>query len=348
MIIYRYITKELLLNFLISLVGLNLFLMMEKILRLSRLLSGIGTSFTRMAEIILLVQPQLLMLTIPMAFLLSVLLTYGRLGMDNELIVMRTTGASLPRISRPVVFLSLVLLIVTLSISTLLMPMAMKTLRSRVNGLLEERVMTAIEPGVFFTLIDNMVVLAGGKDRNGDIKDIFIHDSRFSDEKVITAKRGRITPVPNGIHLQIMNGILHLIKGKESTAIEFGTYEMDIILGKELLGERKVEMTPVQLLSRAGQDPKHRPDYMIEFHRRFSYPFLIIAIALLAPGLSLLSGRMGRTGGFVTGILIFAIYYILMIYAENMVKTGRVHHSFSWLPFLLLSALSIYIYRRTR
>ena len=72
-ILHRSILRELLISFLLSVVFLNFTLMMEKLLRLSRLLSSVGASPLDIAQIIFYLQPQLFILTIPMAMLLSVL-----------------------------------------------------------------------------------------------------------------------------------------------------------------------------------------------------------------------------------------------------------------------------------
>ena len=109
-IIHRSIFKELVLTFLLSLASLNFIIMMEKLIKLSRLLSGVGTSFIDMVRIILLLQPQLFLLTIPMALLLSTLLVYGRLNMDNELIILRTSGMKFRELSTPVVILRTIVL----------------------------------------------------------------------------------------------------------------------------------------------------------------------------------------------------------------------------------------------
>src|SRR4030065_2726145 len=101
-IIHKSILKELIFTFIISLAFLNIILVMEKLLRLSRFLSGVGASVADIATIILYIQPQLLLLTIPMAFLLSTLLTYGRHSLDNELVILRTSGMDFSGISNPV------------------------------------------------------------------------------------------------------------------------------------------------------------------------------------------------------------------------------------------------------
>jgi lipopolysaccharide export system permease protein len=104
-IIHKSILKELVLAFFLSLASLNFILMMEKLLRLSRFLSGVGTSVMDMSKLILYLQPQLFLLTIPMALLLSTLLIYGRLNIDNELVILRMSGMNFKRVSGPVVTL---------------------------------------------------------------------------------------------------------------------------------------------------------------------------------------------------------------------------------------------------
>lgn len=348
MIIHRYITKEVLTNLIIALVGLNLFLMMEKVLRLSRILSGVGTSMGEMLWLILLIQPQLLMVTIPMAFLMSLLLTFGRLSMDNELIVLRTTGASFQRISSPVITLSIFLTILTLGVSLVVMPETMKKLRSEVNGLISKRLSSSIEPGVFFNMLEDMVLFVGSSSPSGKLEDIFIYDGRRGKQGVITARKGNLGTSGKNIHITLYDGTLSMTNGGTGTVIDFKRYDIDLNPEGELLGERKVEMRPDELLLRADKNPSERAAYFIEFHRRFSYPLLVLVIAFLGPGLSLLSGRTGKVGGFVTGIGIFVFYYILMAYTENMVKTGSLHHLFCWAPFLLLSMLSFVVFRRTQ
>ncbi|MBM4141620.1 MAG: LptF/LptG family permease, partial [Nitrospira sp.] len=101
-IIHKSIVKELAVTFLISFAFLNFILMMEKLLKLSRFLSGIGVSIIDMAQLIIYLQTQLFLLTIPMAFLLSTLVVYGRLNLDSELIILRVSGMDFKEISKPV------------------------------------------------------------------------------------------------------------------------------------------------------------------------------------------------------------------------------------------------------
>ena len=128
-ILYRTILKELLISFLLTLAFLNSILMMEKLLRLSRLLSGVGASLFDMAKIIVFLQPQLMLLTIPMSLLLSTLLVYGRMNMDNEIIIMKTSGMNFRQISFPVMILGMLCFCASMSVSFSLGPKGSVKLR---------------------------------------------------------------------------------------------------------------------------------------------------------------------------------------------------------------------------
>ncbi|MDP2167293.1 MAG: LptF/LptG family permease, partial [Thermodesulfovibrionales bacterium] len=70
--IERSILRELFLTFLIGLVSFNFILMMEKLLKLTRLLSSVGASLLDMLKIIALIQPALFIATTPLSLLIAV------------------------------------------------------------------------------------------------------------------------------------------------------------------------------------------------------------------------------------------------------------------------------------
>jgi len=350
MVIHRYIMRELGLTFIICIVGLNMVLMMEKVLRLSRLMSGIGASYVDMTRVLLLIQPQLLVLTIPMALLLSVLLTYGRLGVDNELTVLRSSGMKFGEIARPVFHLSAILLALSLFTSLYLLPLSSRTLRGEVNRVLRERAPLSIEPGVFFTAFKGFLILVNEKTSKGIFRGIFISDNRNPEsERVIVAREGRLTldrEMQPGFSLT--DGTVHIVSKDSSTEINFAEYRFSIRLNGEVLGRKKSEMTLSELYKKAaaGTGKANAAGYLIELHRRLSFPALIIALAFLAPALSLKAGSTGKTGGFIIGLLVFTVYYVALLYFENLVRAGKLHHLACWTPFVILTAVAFLLYRK--
>jgi lipopolysaccharide export LptBFGC system permease protein LptF len=75
-----------------------------------------------MVRIILLLQPQIMLLTIPMSLLLSTLLVYGRMNMDNEIIIMKTAGMNFRKISFPVMLLGILCFCASLAVGFSLGP----------------------------------------------------------------------------------------------------------------------------------------------------------------------------------------------------------------------------------
>ncbi|NOY39822.1 MAG: YjgP/YjgQ family permease [Nitrospirae bacterium] len=348
MVIYRYITRELGLTFMVCIIGLNMVLMMEKVLRLSRLMSGVGASYLDMTWVLILIQPQLLVLTIPMALLLSVLLTYGRMEVDNELTVLRSSGMRFSEIARPVFYLSAILLAFSVFITLYLMPLSSKTLRGEINRVLKERAPMSIEPGVFFTTFKGFLILINEKTEGGVFRGIFISDSRNpSSERVIVAREGRLSlnkEMQPGFSLT--DGLVHIVNRDTSTEIRFAEYKFTIRLSGEGLNRKKSEMTLPELYKRATTEKTNSGGYFIEFHRRLSFPALVIALAFLAPALSLRAGKTGKTGGFIIGLLVFTIYYVALLYFENLVRAGELPHPACWIPFVMLTAVAVLLYRR--
>jgi lipopolysaccharide export system permease protein len=77
-IIFKALTKELLQNIFLSLAFLNSLLIIEKLLKLSKVFASVGIDLINLFKIVILLQPQLLIFTLPMALLMGILLTYGR------------------------------------------------------------------------------------------------------------------------------------------------------------------------------------------------------------------------------------------------------------------------------
>lgn len=363
LLIHRSILKELLSSFLLSILFLNFTLMMEKLLRLSRILSGVGTSFTDIIKIILYLQPQLLILTIPMAMLLSVLLTYGRMNADSELIVLRSSGMSFRNLSMPVVYLGLACFLLSLLMSFYLSPKGSSLMRSKVADILTTRAPMTIEEGIFNTSFKDIVILVKEKNEGSPknrkiwggnspainrLSGIFIVDERKKEEqKIIVAKEGRIVPENDSLIFSLNNGHIYITKKDILTDIAFGKYHFKLNPSVESSEKKNSELTPLELLKAAKESPDKKIQFFLEFHRRLSMPAICLIIILLGPSLSLMSGKSGKLGGLTVGLSVFAIYYTLLLYGENLTRSGKLSHIVgAWLSFAILWIFSLFIFER--
>ncbi|OGW24026.1 MAG: hypothetical protein A2X59_09875 [Nitrospirae bacterium GWC2_42_7] len=350
-IIHKSVLKELFITFVLTLTFLNSILMMEKLLRLSRVLSGVGASVLDMIKIILYLQPQLLLLTIPMSLLLSILLIYGRMNMDNEIVILKVCGMNFKGISLPAMVLGLTCFVVALTVSFYLGPKSSIKLREEITAIIAERSALSIEEGTFNTSFKDIVIIVKGKKSSDTLEKIFIHDNRKKGEpRVLMAKEGRIYVQDElKIGLLLTDGYINLTKGSNTTELFFDRYKMTLSLGNESPSAKKAEFTPSELARKASEADtyKKKTSFYLELHRRFSLPFICLVLIFLGTPFSLLSGKSGRLGGLALGLLIFTFYYMALIYSENLVMTGKMpHYIGSWIPTAILGVLAFLLFRK--
>ena len=135
---------------------------------------------SRSAEVIGLVafiMPAFLELTFPMAVLLGVLLGFGRMSGDREMIAARACGVSLYRLAVPVMMVALVVYLVSSWFAFSIRPWANISLEQRLFYLTRTRVSAVLREKVFNSGFQGLVVVcrqgvgrgrrAGGSDDIG-------------------------------------------------------------------------------------------------------------------------------------------------------------------------------------
>ena len=105
-IIDRYVAREVLAPFAVGVGLLTFALVTGRLLKLSDMVVNHGVSLGEVMHIIGYIMPAFLELTFPMAVLLGVLLGFGRMSGDRELIAARACGISLHRHAIPVLRLA--------------------------------------------------------------------------------------------------------------------------------------------------------------------------------------------------------------------------------------------------
>src|SRR2546430_7072205 len=107
-LIDRFISRELLVNVAFAIAVLSLVLVVGNIFRkLLPLLVNHDVPMEYLITFIAYVLPFSLIFTIPWGLLTAILLVYGRVSADNELIALRANGVSITRISMPLAGIAL-------------------------------------------------------------------------------------------------------------------------------------------------------------------------------------------------------------------------------------------------
>ncbi|MDP2168478.1 MAG: LptF/LptG family permease, partial [Thermodesulfovibrionales bacterium] len=282
----------------------------------------------------------------------AVLLTYGRLNMDNELTVLRASGMSFWSMTAPVRFFGTACFLIALIFSFYVAPMSSVRLKEAVSGIIIQRAPYAIEEGAFNTAFPGLVVYVGGKPSKDALSGIFIYDERDSARpRMLFARTGKISGGEGYPVFHLSDGFMHITKGDISTELFFDRYSFSIPLALKEQGRKKSEYTPFELLREAVTADKTARQYklmlLLEFHRRLTFPLMCLIIPFIAPPLSLIAGKAGRFGGFTIGLVVFALYYTALVYGERLAVSGTIpHYLGAWLPVALLSVVSFIAFRK--
>lgn len=135
-------------------------------------------------------------LSLPLAVLLSSLMTYGQLGEHHELTAIKTSGVSLIRILLPVLLVSLGLSAFAFWFNDTIVPRANLGAYSLLWDVRQQKLALDIRPGVFYSGIPGYTIKVNDKEgENGDIlKGVMIYDhtSTNGNSTVILADSGRM------------------------------------------------------------------------------------------------------------------------------------------------------------
>ena len=144
----RYIIKETLPLVFLCLLVLTFMLMIPPIMDQAQQLLTKGVDFATVATLMGLLIPQGLGVTIPMAFLIGLLMALGRLSGDRETVAMQACGISITRMLRPVAVLALLATAVTSYVMIAALPNSNQAFREIVFRQLASYTADQVEPQV--------------------------------------------------------------------------------------------------------------------------------------------------------------------------------------------------------
>lgn len=349
-ILDRYIFLEMISPFFLSMTVLLLVLILNKLFRLADLVISKGASIFSIIQIFAYVIPGFLVITIPMSLVVASLTAFTRLSADSEITAMKASRISLYRMVRPVLFFAGICLVVTAFTSLFLVPGADAALKTHLFNMVKSRALVGVEPGIFNTTFDGMVVYVDKMKSLDKLEGIFIADERSAKEPyVVIAQNGKLIADPQSLNvtLAMQHGSIHMKPKDEHTyslmGFDAGRIYLDInnaLLQKgpsrkgyadygtfELLGE-------IRRLREQGQ-----PTYALEteFHKRLSLPFACIILGLIGAPLGIRRTRSGKSAGIAIALLVFLAYYIVIGSATNLAETGTVNPALAyWIPNMLM------------
>lgn len=346
-----YILKDFLSSFLFALLSLSLVMTIGNIMKLSTLITK-GINLFDAIKIFLLFVPYLLSFTLPLSFLLAVLLTMGKLLGDNEIVAINVAGISSCKILKIFLLLGVIFSLVLLLINDRVIPNLHYQYRT-LKQVYSKNISALIEPGVFLDQFDNYILYASDKEGN-TLKNVFIYEvsQEGGESRVTFAKRAEFVSENNLVKMKLEDGFRDEAgkeKDKPLYRLNFKIFFMNIPLKdsekQATVRKKPSDMTLKELriqikeLEKKGVSPV---ELIGEFHKRISFSLSILTFILFGFAISLIVNHREKSINFGIAIMIAGIYYLLFILGQTLLEYHFIIPSLGmWLPNILIGLIGV-------
>jgi lipopolysaccharide export system permease protein len=360
-IVDRYVLRELWIPFVLGIGVFTSVLLIVRILKLVEMVVNRGVPLLQILLVFSYILPAFLELTVPMALLLGILVAFGRLSSDSEIIALRASGISLYRLMLPVGAFAGGVAFLTLCLSLYVRPWGNSLLRTGLYDIVKARASAGIKPQVFNDEFNGLVIYV---DRivppGNDLIGVLISDTRNPPmQNTIYARSGTVynDQETHSLTLHLAEGGIFTssARGDSYQDTRFDSYDITLDLKVALAEMRSRPKDPGEMtlaeLQRSIVEKRSRgiPSFaeQVELHRKFSIPFACLVFAALGVPLGIQPSRAVHSRGFSVSICLIFVYYLLLTLGQNLAERGSVPPFLAmWLPNFSLSAVASTLFFR--
>src|ERR1051326_2309118 len=313
-LIDRFISRELLVNVSFAIAVLSLVLVVGNIFRkLLPLLVNHDVPLEFLLTFIAYVLPFSLIFTIPWGLLTAILLVFGRLSADNELIALRSNGVSVTRVCVPLALLASICTVICLWLNVDVAPAAQEKLRSSIFDLATQNPIALFGGDQVIDQFPGRKIYVGKKEGN-KLENIIVFqmDDHDLPVRVTYARTGKLeTDLPNKrLLLHLYNARYQerdarnpydLRKMRDGISMAEGTLPISLeeLYEKEKKKPSRSALSIEQLLDQLkSENQRERSASRTEINKRFSFPFCCLAFHVIGVPLGVTAHRRETSIGF--------------------------------------------------
>ncbi len=223
MIIHRYILRNHIAPFIYSAATMMGVLLLQFLMKFADRLVGKGLDTWLIIQLIAYNLSWMLVLVIPMATLVAALMTYGSLSQNNEVTIIKSSGASLYRMMSASFIASIIVAYLLFLFNNEILPDTNYQAKILMSDITRKKPTLSLESGFFSQEVSNYAILVRKIDeQKNELNQVTIYD--YTDPakiNVVTAEKGTIffSHDQKNLIMDLRNGEIH-----ESDVKETGLY----------------------------------------------------------------------------------------------------------------------------
>ena len=318
--------------------------------------------------------PSFLVLSFPMAVLLSTLLAYGKLSSNSELLALKSLGVKTSRIISPAIALSIFMTGLTFYFNDNLVPISNKLAEEALRGgigksfsteqgkenIMFSRYGSRIEEDTNSpTKLNNYLthIFYATKFENKQMNDVTVLDlSRMGSRQIVKAENA-IFDKKNTSWIFSNGSLVSVDSNGQSTIVQFNRYVYPFDEGPLKLAEvpkDAAKMTLKQALKaekiyQQTGNLKETRRIQVRIQEKFTLPCACLVFGLIGSSLGSKSNlRSSKSQGFGLSVILILIYYVMSFVFSSFGVKGLINPIFAaWLPVLISLAGGIYLLRKS-
>ncbi len=294
--------------------------------------------------------PLIVVLTMPVAMLLTTLLSIGGLARKHEIMAMKGSGLSLYRMLAPLLLLSLVLSFASMAVAETLLPPATTRRLQIEEEHLRRRADQIHRRNVLYVCPDGAVFLA----RRFNTKRLMLEDvtiEEFDDQlrpvRRIDAESGRWIDD----RWVLERGHIRTFSGTDEEAHPFDTYDLERTepapsdlrsrkLEPDEMGHRQLKAY-IARLTASGSDPG---DLAVQLQLKIAFPFVTLIMTMIGAPLAAGARRTGFALSFTAALAISFLFYGLLQVGQVLGRQGMLPPTLAaWIGNIVFAGIGVWL-----
>lgn len=298
-----YITKQIVVGFLLVAFCLMSIIWLTQSLRFIELITNKGISLGIFVEMTSLLMPRIFTILAPISLFAAVLFVYNRMLSDRELSVMKAAGISPWENAKPALLVGLVMAVFNIYVMNFGIPAAENAFNDLEWQVKNDVSQLMFREGEFTTIQQDLTLFITTHEPDGSVGGILINDDRNPKTRsTVSAELGRIVHTKKGPRIILVHGSRQELdrNTNQFSSVTFDRYSVDF--GAKESKARKAagvrEKTLGELLGALDNkslSPEDARRWFVEGNKRFTTPLLNLVYALIACT-GLLVGNFNRRG----------------------------------------------------
>ena len=318
--------------------------------------------------------PSFLVLSFPMAVLLSTLLAYGKLSANSELLALKSLGIKTSRIIAPAIAVSIFMTGLTFYFNDNLVPasnkLAESTLRAGIGSSFSSE---KGKDNIMFSRYGSKIDSATNKPtktnqflthifyaslfENNIMEEVTVLDFSRQDIQQILKAKSAVFDKKNSSWIFTNGSIVSIDQGGQTTNIQFEKYRYPFIEGPLDLARIPKDATEMSLkqaleaerIYKETGNLKEIRRIQVRIQEKFTLPCACLVFGLIGSSLGSKSNlRSSKSQGFGLSVILILIYYVMSFVFSSLGVKGLFSPIIAtWLPVLISMGGGIYFLRKS-